>query len=752
MAVREQVGSERWARLVKDAQARYAVLEKVREKCSSEGKSPYQVLPLVSQTTPWATFQYWNGRVAQEASSSWESLVDRRVPPKPKKIAEAVRASAITLRRVCPEISSEEAIGQLVSQHGDAGKISRTSLNRIWHAAGLIVPTPVQEELVVEQFHGGAGLALIGAAEAETGAMLSLAEAVQDEAQLTISKQEALNPAHPAEPAGRDERGRLTAAYNRATRAGLEAGESDARWGPDFSKRIERDLGKLQVLEHRPHTVAAKLLAVGLTPLITERRGFDGLDGPFGDWLGVLGGCPYKPATLDKFLAQLAFLDVEDALWEAHASLSKRLIVRWTSKDGQPKWLQLVIYIDASQDSYWTRKYAMSGKVSRSGRVGPCLTRATITGGPGIPLLVETYAGSVSLKTELPRLLERVDAYIGEGELGRITIIDAEMSTARLLHALTTDPRRSFITVLKSPSIAKNCIPQSDWVCFRERDEVREGEVVVHGQGAPKEGVKLRVVEMRRPGRHQHSTYFAAGGSDIESLSTIDIPEVYLSRWPHQEQLFRNTRNGLGLDRTHGYGGEMVQHVAIDTKMEKAERALRRAQDREIVAGDAAKMAGVLATKAKKADKGSATNLVALTQAQSKAAKIAVERAQDDLDDINTTSREIYQRDPARENVVTALTMTTLLLIEYVLREFFVGIKIELRTFIEHFIHLPVTTITSNTEIRYQVESNPRNHERSEQVRRACEEVTRRQIRTGGKTLVFEMIEPQRKRVEVRRI
>jgi len=771
--------------------------------------------------------------VDDEQSGLWESLVDRRIPPKPKRIPAVVKASAVTLRRACPDISIEEAMKNLIGQYGDAGNISRTSLFRIWKEAGLLdLPEEPVEEVVVEEFHGGAGLALIGAAEAEIGATQRLAEATLNEARLTVATQKEKGLSFPVEPSGRDERGHFTADYNQSTRADVENGKRDARWTPDSAKRNERDLSRLQILEHSPRIVQQKLMAIGVLSLVTERRGFDGMDGPCGKWLSACCGYDYMPSTLDKFLAQLGLLNVEDALWGAHAAISRELIVRWTSAEGTAPWRSVVIYIDSTQEPHWTSEYAKSGKISRTGRVGPCLTRIAITGGPGIPILVETIPGTVSLKTELPRILDRVEKCIGKGELGRFTIIDAEMATAKILHDLQSDPQRSFITVLKGRSVPKKFVASGDgeWQSFREHDQVRNGTVLLHGKDVPKDGVTIRAVEMRRPGRHPHSTFFGAAGKDTEGMSCQEVAAAYLTRWPNQESFFRDTRNGMGLERTHGYGGEMVQHVAIEKKAEKAERRLLRANEHLTLAIETNEIAEKLQDKAKKVDAEKAhdtaetlqdktkkvddaekthqlcqktkSNVAAAQKAvesaeqeaegnllrakehltlaietneiaeklQDKAKKVdaanahlcgqtksnlaaaqkAVESAQKELNAINTTPRIIYKRDTTRENIVTAAKMTTILLIEYVLREYFAGLGIEFRTFIEYFVYLPVTIRTSSTEICYQIEENPRNNTRTQQLQKACAEITRRQIVRDGRRLVFEVVRPRRRRVELR--
>ena len=81
---------------------------------------------------------------------------------------------------------------------------------------------------------------------------------------------------------------------------------------------------------------------------------------------------------------------------------------------------------------------------------------------------------------------------------------------------------------------------------------MREAEVEL----APGEaqGLRLRVVEMERPdSRHPKSTRFVTTASR-QRLSTQAVADVYLKRRPHQEDLFRRGRNGIGLERSSGYG------------------------------------------------------------------------------------------------------------------------------------------------------------------------------------------------------
>lgn len=738
--LRSKVSGKRWLRMVKGAQRKTAVIEKVRAVCATEGLSQFQGLAVASPTTPWPSFQYWCRQVAAHGELSWEALLDHRIPPKQEPVPEKVASAAVMIRRLRPGMGYREAHDLLVAQFGEAGDISASSMSRVWRSSGLVEAAPVEEDVV--EFHGGAGLALIGAASLETGASTAMARAILAAAQETVARQ-ADDKQVPDEPAGRDERGRLSAEYNKSTRAGVPPGEQDARWVPDHQKRVARDLGRQRVLRERPDTLAQKALAIGVMPLITERRGFDGLDGPQGAWLELLShGVAYKPRTLDKFLAQLGLLDVEDGLWTVHASMSLGYVSRWAAAAGAPPWLAVVMYVDSTQDPYWTRKYALSGKTSRTGRVAPCLSRISINAGPGVPFLMETFPGTISLKTELPRLLERVRGIVGDDGVERFTVIDAEMSTAKLLTSLLDSPESPFITVLKGRSV-EDFRPTSEWQSYRERDQIREGVFVIRGDGAPADGLELRTVEMRRAGRHSQSTFFATS-YERKRLDTTAVVDAYLSRWPNQEHLFRNARNGLGLNRSHGFGGEYVQHVALGPKKTKAHGHLQAAQELESQASQAVDFAKKLVNDAAADGKAPFRQLLKTAQAQLSAARRAVKAATKSCEKLGTTSQVIFERDTARENVVTAFTMNTLFLVEFVLREYFGGVQMELRTFIEHFVNLPVTVTTTDHEIVYRVEGNPRNVQRTEQMRKACEAVTRRGLTRGNHRLVFLMADSER--------
>ena len=267
-------------------------------------------------------------------------------------------------------------------------------------------------------------------------------------------------------------------------------------------------------------------------------------------------------------------------------------------------------------------------------------------------------------------------------------------------------------------------------------------EVVLHGPGVPDEGFAMRGVEMHRPdSRQEHKTLFLCNW-DEQQLSTVEVATAYLSRWPNQEQGFRNGRNGGGLNHSHGFGGELVTNVAFDTKVEKAERKLEKAKDHltdaEGLRDTVVQQIGPGLAKPKAEDE----DALKKAEAQVRKAEKAVVKANNDLVDACKMPREIYARDTGRDNIMTCLKLNMLLLLEFVLREYFDGLRMEYRNFIEQFVMLAVTVRTSRRRVLYQIHSNPRQPQRMEQLRAACEAINARKIHRDEQLLRFEVIEP----------
>jgi hypothetical protein len=735
-ALRLQMSAARWEASVSEADRRVSIIEKVQARRDETGESWKKCLKTVAQDTMWSKYLHWRRRYMNGAGPGWERLLDRRVPPT-RRVSEDVARAARTLRRADRRINCDAARELLGAEFGHDLSVSDTWLRRLWAASDLRYVRKhdagrVGEE--VEELHGGAGLALIAAADAETGSSMLFARAVLAAGTDRGRRQQAVTPRDEGEEV-RDDRGRFTAGYNAQWRKDHAPGERDARWTSDATKGQTRVLADMPMLAHRPETLARKLLCMGAAALVTERRGFDGLDGPSGAWLGALGGPAYMPATLDKALAQLGLLDVDAALWGAHARVWTEQSRRW-SADG-PKWAQTAIYIDSTSDPYWTRQFARSGKVDRVGRVMPSLSRVAIASAAGVPLLVETHVGTVGLKKRIGPLLNRLDDILGSGgDVSRLTIVDSEAGTAGAMWALHNTSERVFITVLKG-QVQKGAriYNEGPWMPYRERDEIREVAIDLDGRGAPEGGLTARGVEMRRTSRRPMTTLFATNAAEAD-LDAAGIVDAYLARWPNVEQLFRDTRHGIGLNRSHGYGGGDVAHVALETNLE---RAARRVVHAEVAQARAVATRAELGAATTKLDASARSKALALADKAVKQANAKVVDQHAKKAALETTPRTIYQRDTVRDSVMTCLKLNLCMLIEFVLREYFGGLGLEWRTFIEQFVALPVVVRTTKTRRRFQINANPRQPENMARLAEAIREINARKIRQDGRLLVFEL-------------
>ena len=756
-ALHARMSEHRWQREVKAALVRAAIIETVEKERETSGLSWRRALAAVAPDVSWPTYRSWRRKHDRLSGPAWERLLDERSPPT-TALAESIVASARTLREVDRTMNTATAREHLSKQYGEAGLVSDAKLRRIWAAANLNNPsghlpghgrkgaatstdsvggppvTPSKREKV-EHFHGGAGLALLVAADIESGATLNLARAIETTTQAIEAPPGDVRD----ERAGRDERGHFTAAYNAQWREGVADGEVDARWASDARKAERRDLSKTRAAGLSVENMASKLFAMGATPLLTERRGFDGLAGPAGAWLGVTGALAYMPATLDKFLAELGLLDVDEPLWDAHAAQWSKLTQRWSTPG--PQWLQTIAYIDGTADPYWTRAYALSGKVSRVGRVMPCLARVALNSGAGVPLLVTTHAGTAPLKHSLGRMLDRLRTVVGpQAAVDRMTVVDSEAGKAGVLWALHEQHDVFFISVLKGAVLkGSNLQQEGPWQKYRERDELCESGVHLSGKDAPEDGISLRAVQMHRPdSRHPHTTVFTTNAS-VEDLPTADVASVYLSRWPNQEQSFRDGRNGGGLNRSHGYGREQVTHLALVDKLTKSNASVARAEAAVLAATQTHDQ---LVTDLAETSTSTRKAALKLSTAQVKRTERALAQRQAKAAKLKTLPVMIQQRDTGRDSIMTCLKVTILALTEFVLKEYCGGLRAEWRTFIEALVALPVTVRTTKTRRLFQIHANPRQPALMAQLAEALVEVNGRKIRQGKRLLVFELVEP----------
>ena len=264
VSMRKKMGPERWQREVVKARERLCIVRRVKRLHAHGYGSWTACLKRVAPGVHRSTYLNWRRLVGIVEGPAWERLLDARIPQPCQPIALEIRSAAESLRRADPQIRYEMARECLIEQFGSAGMVSDASLGRIWRKAGLanIEAGDAGRFERVCDCPGGAVLAILGAAAAESGVPEALANAALQAGKAFAESQEAGKPGDPY--TGRDENGHFTAAYNQSVRQGLEAGQADSRWDSDQVKRERRELRSLSVLSLSPETLAQRLLVMGI--------------------------------------------------------------------------------------------------------------------------------------------------------------------------------------------------------------------------------------------------------------------------------------------------------------------------------------------------------------------------------------------------------------------------------------------------------------------------------------------------------
>ncbi len=746
--LKAQLSERCWQRRVERARQRLKVLEELQERCGDGVLRRAAVRELGSGVT-WTSARRWWKWYHSREGEGWERLMDRRLPAKSWETPEEWKRLVRLLSRREPRPVFEELRQALVEMFGERARLGDGTLRQVLAGAGLsgCAESSPSEEVV--ELSGGGGLVLLLAALEQTGITGQLAEAVPK----VVGEHETdADRVRPDEP-GRDAQGRFTGEYNRRRLARLEA--VGGLFGSVEGRTCEKDVGRLRVAQLSVATLDRHLRCLVALPLLTERGGTVGVDGPGGAWLEVLSTVAYRAATLDKTLNQLKWLGVGERFWEVHAQVWWSWSRQWAGEG----WRQLAVYVDSSKEAWWTRRFAKSGPVSHTGRIQPCLSRVVLSGGPGVPILAEVGSGQVALNKVLWPLLNKATEVLGEGAVGRLTVIDAECCQIDIIEAFAADDQRDLVTVLKGP-LARNKPVESlgAWQEFRPGVAVREAQVNLKPQDA--EGLPVRVVELRRGTGHAPVATRFVTTAPIMRLSTLEVAEAYLGRWPFQEDLFRRGRNGLGLKHTAGYGVVEVSHVALLDKRQSAERCRAKAAQayEQAVAAeyDSGHKTRHALERLEQRQQEVADSSQKLDGRHSRAAREALElyryRRQDTqltekrLNEAQKNCRKlakqpdtIYVRDTALDSIGTCLKMVLLALLEFICQEYLCGYRLMPRTFIEAWIALPVTIRQNHHRVIYEIAPNHRDPTMTRRLEQALGVITKRKLRYQGRLLVARL-------------
>lgn len=743
-----------------------------RPKGQSETKAIESLVPSLDRTN----VRRWQERYLEQG---FEGLISRRCPPEREPMPGNVRQEICACRRLDPEMQVEKIVGHVAKHHDYSA--SETVVKRVLRKAGLSRrsgPPSGESKPVAERRLELGGMKLVEAACVETGYVEVLTKSVVEH----VKDLPRPDDAGPPDTSGRDDKGRFLSEYNER----FEKGPDDPV-GPGFAsvemKREGLDPDRLQISHVRPEIIARKLEALLVSPLLGGGR-WDGIRVPRGELLEEVCGVAYMPATLDRFTRELKYAGVGNTLWESHARLSLDVTSEW----GDPL-RAAVLYVDGTTKPVWTRLFSESAKVSSIGRTMPAIEQVAFHSGYGVPLWMLTCSGRAPLVKEVPRALVRMEQEWGESSVGRIVVIDAEGNSIPFLKGLEQgEPTRAWVTRLR-PDWVKNkrIFNRNPYRAYRNGDRVRSG---VADFNDPDGGTfRMRVVEVERRTTGD-ITYL--GASEIlreQDWKPQQLADLYFDRWPNQEANFRAVNQAVGLKEVHGYGKQLVDNITVINELDelagKADRADERLRNLAPKVSDlqarfagqekeldrlvrrkerlAAELHDRVEQRVRPSKRLARLSVEARDLAQAvEAARVGLAKTRSKLDKTRTaldtavtklnkyrdredllhSRRTIFKHDVELDSLFSLLKVGMVLLVTYVLKEYFDDARMSVGTFLDRVATLPATLHqTPQLEI-VTYEYNRRDPEVMGLLKSCAEAINAKGLRLRSGKKLYIKIEP----------
>jgi hypothetical protein len=629
-----------------------------------------------------------------------------------------------------------------------------------------------------------AGAELLSAAEVETGAIAALTELVVDLGNHALEISAGETPAK--DVANRDANGHFTARYNHLRRR-----KDHEDIAPYLRSAEEKAEGRVpswpRFVWERADTIDAKMRMLTFGCMVADTKGWDALRAPEIEALSAVTGFAYMPSTLSKFVSALAIsgagqpmLELVGDHWQEVAS------ARW-----QEQGAMSALYIDNHAKEVWTSSYTRSGKVSHLNRVMPCITTTYAHTGAGTPLVLSVQSGGAPLAPRLVDLVEHAERVLGT-DVRRAVVIDSEGSTFDLLETFAR-ANRVLITPLKPSRMSELEVRYargSYYRPYRENDELRVASATLFHRSSGR-SLEIGALMLRRSHR-KHETVLLTTGLALGMHGT-DLADLYFARWPLQENYFKIGKT-VGLNEHRGNCGRIVSNVAVVSELERLQRrsarndtaleeltveTQQRVQDADRLIREQERAERALVVQRKRLDgqieKGETSDKPlartvldhqrALIHAETagksaEKARLALDKQNDRMAKLERQNEEaaermaklepqrtIRQLDVAQDSILTAVKLTALQLIIFVLREYLTAIAMTPDTFMSRVFSIPGRRETRPGQQLVVLYENPRDPEITEALRHACDLLNSRAIQRDGLALRFAMApSPAKKR------
>jgi hypothetical protein len=771
--VRASLSAAVWQARIAEAERRAAGFERVAEfvargrSASAAIREVFPEAPLEGYRQVWRRFR----------DQGLCGLIDRRLPRNDKLTPEV--AGFITgFVGSRPPVVSRQVVEAVDEKLGV--KVGGSTVRGYLRQHGMAAPTgrPAGRVPRVEPLPM-AGAELLKAVELEVGAVRAL---TGDMARHLLTLPAPADGARD-DRAGRDERGRFTAAYN---------APGPRRWsalGDRFEsvelRREGKDLPGMRAAMTSEQILYRKNVAMTLLPLLAPAGRWEALANWKGDLLGPLCGFAYRPATLDKYLRELKYGGL--------AETARRSVARfWTRREGpyrHPVTGALVVYVDTVTKPVWTHHFTRSVPIARLGRrVMPGMSTVMLNSGYGTGLVYRTFSGHVSLAEQAKVLLAEYERVAGAGMARRLAVMDREAHSVANFQAFDASGWLYVVPLRTSVLGPRTRIEEpSEWEPYRGGDAVCSAWLELHDRRkGSKEARSYRVrVVGRRRARTDRVAWFATN-ADADGFSASALIDVYFERWPNQEHFFRDANQATSFDAHYGYGKRRITDVAIVDKLDHLAARDRRAAargdalavERQSLLDEASELQAVVARvearvaelqdevarhlaagEARRADVafdlvrrweswlvpsrarvGRLREKAAVREAQGAAARATAVRAEEERAAL-ARKVEVFAVDTELDQVLTAFKLTFLNLCACLLERYFDGLAVETATLIDAILTLPGERVVERRVETIRIWRQPRERRFMDAVGIACGKLTARKLVREKRTLVFEVVD-----------
>lgn len=304
------------------------------------------------------------------------------------------------------------------------------------------------------------------------------------------------------------------------------------------------------------------------------------LDNYYRRGLGVLVGQDrrYKYQTIDKHLRELEKLEVAKELAK---ELAKCYVEAWYIKVKLED--KSCFYIDGHAKTVWTDANIPLVYHTTKKKMERGVEQYFIHSSKGHPLILEECPGDTHLTKAMFNLIDSFENAVGK-KIVEIVVFDREGLGIEVFKEFD-DRRRHFITCLRSNQYKglESFQLRSDFKEYKKDKKGRVTQLIADADIALKDRqskgqYKLRVALIKDLKRRKYIA-IVTNIKREEDKEVSRIARRYYSRWPNQENIYRDMMN-IYLDKNAGYKKKEVENRTALRKKEELETNLKTIENK----------------------------------------------------------------------------------------------------------------------------------------------------------------------------